>query len=244
MATERRNAGRRIMSQAEAQAITAKAGTGKTAGAPGGGAGAAAAAQRGPGINRREFMAYAMAGATAALTAASLAVLTIPDPASDPLLGPVFNAVGLGQPDSTGTPRYPIVGGFAYPRIKAGTFGGRFVLERKVDSYTADEVPELNAQGKFYIVKVPTLVPGEGGAAGQQGVMAIYQVCTHLGCLIPYIETEKRFICPCHGSTFERDTVWVRGPAPRNLDQFPITVGPDGTITVDTGRRISGVTHA
>jgi len=73
--------------------------------------------------------------------------------------------------------------------------------------------------------------------------MAIYQVCVHLGCLVPYIPSEKRFICPCHGSTYERDTQYVRGPAPRNLDQFPVKV-VNGNIVVNTGLRITGKPHA
>lgn len=66
---------------------------------------------------------------------------------------------------------------------------------------------------------------------------------THLGCLVPYIVSEKRFICPCHGSTFERDSQYVRGPAPRSLDLFPVAVVSD-TVIVNTGRRIVGQEHA
>jgi cytochrome b6-f complex iron-sulfur subunit len=102
--------------------------------------------------------------------------------------------------------------------------------------------------GKFFIVKVPpdaSVKPAEDedGNVNAEGIMAIYQVCVHLGCLVPYIPSERRFICPCHGSTYERDTKYVRGPAPRDLDQFRVKVVND-TIVVNTGQRVAGAPHA
>jgi cytochrome b6-f complex iron-sulfur subunit len=86
-------------------------------------------------------------------------------------------------------------------------------------------------------------VHDEDGRVNAANIMAIYQVCPHLGCLVPYIASERRFICPCHGSTYERDTQYVRGPAPRNLDQFRLTVVND-TIVVNTGQRVLGQPHS
>jgi cytochrome b6-f complex iron-sulfur subunit len=190
-------------------------------------------------MNRREFLAWAMVGSTALLTAVGGVTMVLPDPKSDPLMQGIVPA---GQ-DGT----RPIVGGFAYPRIKEGTFGGKFILDRKAKSYTTEERPELDAVGKFYTVKVDELMPDNDGAiAGDQSanIMAIYQVCTHLGCLVPFDGGQNRFICPCHGSTFERDSEYVLGPAPRNMDQFEVAVADDGTITVDTGRKRTGKHHA
>jgi cytochrome b6-f complex iron-sulfur subunit len=59
--------------------------------------------------------------------------------------------------------------------------------------------------------------------------------------LIPFQAAENRFICPCHGSTFERNSDYVRGPAARNLDQFVVEVDEGGIITVSTGLRRSGL---
>ena len=104
------------------------------------------------------------------------------------------------------------------------------------------------ADGKFFVVKVApdaTIQPAEDedGSVNAEGIMAIYQVCVHLGCLVPYIASEKRFICPCHGSTYERDTQYVRGPAPRNLDQFRVKITND-VIVVNTGQKVTGLSHA
>jgi len=223
--SEQQNAGRRVLKKGEVAGL----------------GGSAVAQAKGPGMNRREFLAWATAGAMAVFGAAGGATLVLPDPKTDPLMQSI-----LGK-DASGQNKRPFVGGFSYPRIKEGTFGGQFTVDRKASSYTLEERPELNATGKFYVIKVPDLTPVEdGGTAGDKtsGVMAAYQVCTHLGCLIPFDGGQNRFICPCHGSTFERTTQYVLGPAPRNLDQFEVTVTPDGTVIVDTGKKRTGKFHA
>jgi cytochrome b6-f complex iron-sulfur subunit len=234
--SELRNAGRRVISQADADAITAKSGVQRPV---------SVAKPKGGGINRREVLAIAMAGSTALFTVAGLVYLTSPDPAADPFLGQIVP----GQlNEQTGDKTYGVAGGFAYPRIKAGTFGGKFALEKKASAFTLTDDPFLVADGKFFVVKVAPdatvqPAPDEDGNVNADNIMAIYQVCVHLGCLVPYIPSEKRFICPCHGSTYERDTQYVRGPAPRNLDQFPVKVVNDN-IVVNTGLRKTGTPHA
>jgi len=234
--SEPRNAGRRVISQADADAIAAKSGVQKPV---------LAAKPKGGGINRREMLAIAMAGSTALFTVAGLVYMTSPDPAADPFLGQVLP----GQVDAeTGDKTYLVAGGFAYPRIKAGTFGGRFTLDLKASDFTLTDDPYLVADGKFFVVKVAPdatvqPAPDEDGNVNADNLMAIYQVCVHLGCLVPYIPSEKRFICPCHGSTYERDSQYVRGPAPRNLDQFILKVVND-RIIVNTGAKVTGNPHA
>lgn len=221
--SEQLNAGRRVLK-----------------GESGSGSGTVAKTQS-PGMNRREFLAWATAGSMALLGVAGGVTLVLPDPKTDPLMQSI-----LGK-DAEGQPNQPVVGGFTYPRIKEGTFGGQFAVDRKASSFTLEEPPELNATGKFYIIKVAELTPVEdGGVAGDEasGILAAFQVCTHLGCLVPFDGGQNRFICPCHGSTFERDSSYVLGPAPRSLDQFEVLVTAEGSITVDTGKKRTGKFHA
>ncbi len=219
---EPRNAGRRVITQEEADAIQARA----RPDAP------PPVRKSRIKLTRREALVYALAGSTALYLGAGVATMTAPDPEVDPLLKSVV-------PEEAAK---VVPGGFAYPRFRAGEFGGQFVLTRTADQYTLDQPPELNSNGKFYVAKVDAN-PGAVGRPAQPGeeIIAIYQVCTHLGCLIPFIQSENRFICPCHGSTFERTSSYVRGPAGRNLDQFVVEVDPQGTITVDTGARLTGL---
>lgn len=229
----KQSGGRRIVSQAEAQAVQAKAGVDSITRSRG----VKPVRERTP-LNRRELMSYALAGSTALLTALGLGTMLSPN-SNDELIKQL--------PDGGAW----IPGGFAYPRIKAGEFGGKFILPRSPDSYTTTEAPELNSSGKFYIVKIEGKDPTNNGevetndgfvGVPDAGVMAIYQVCTHLGCLIPFQPAENRFICPCHGSTFQRNSNYVLGPAPRNLDQFPVTI-ENGALVVDTGKKKTGKTH-
>lgn len=220
--TEPRNAGRRIITQADAEAIAAKGKPDGTAPTP---------RRQRVKLTRREALVYALAGSGALVTAISALTLVQPDPSTDPLLASI-------TPDAV---KDAIPGGFAYPRFQEGEFGGTFTLTKSVDEYTTDEEPELNPNGKFYVVKVDEMVnAADGEPAGADDVMAIYQVCTHLGCLIPFQASENRFVCPCHGSTFERDSTYVRGPTTRLLDQFLVEV-EDGEITVNTGQRRTGM---
>src|SRR6185369_12131468 len=120
---------------------------------------------------------------------------------------------------------------FALPRFKAGQFGGVF-------TYLAKDIPEQNAaplnipSGRFWLANpIKTDVTMEG-------FVALYGVCTHLGCLPKWVDTNHRFECPCHGSKYQLDGHWIEGPAPRSLDRFKTVVTfEDGTTatTNDAG---------
>ncbi len=147
---------------------------------------------------------------------------------------------------------------FAFPNFKEGQFGGAFPI-----GDAAGALPEVNSgpkayiDGKFWLVNVDTEVNGEP----RKGIMAIYKVCTHLGCLYEWIPMTNRFECPCHGSKFQLSGDYISGPARRSLDRFVIqAIAPDGSIketdingnplvingdeklVIDTGRRILGAT--
>ncbi len=48
-------------------------------------------------------------------------------------------------------------------------------------------------------------------------------ICTHLGCRYEWKADADRFICPCHGSEFDKTYgTKLAGPAPRGLDPLPI----------------------
>jgi cytochrome b6-f complex iron-sulfur subunit len=145
---------------------------------------------------------------------------------------------------------------FAFPIFKEGQFGGTFPI-----GDAAGAVPEVNSgpkafvEGKFWMVNIDTEVEGRP----QKGILAIYKVCTHLGCLYEWVPMTNRFECPCHGSKFQLSGDYIAGPARRSLDRFVIqAIAPDGSIketdalgnpleitgdeelVIDTGRRILG----
>ena len=104
---------------------------------------------------------------------------------------------------------------------KTGAFGGEI-------SVAAASIPAVNgtpyrdAQGKFYVVHT------------EDGVEALYWKCVHLGCTVPWVESEKRFHCPCHGSIYDYNGSRVAGPAPHALNAMPVTVDDKGNLSVNT----------
>jgi cytochrome b6-f complex iron-sulfur subunit len=107
--------------------------------------------------------------------------------------------------------------------------------------------PYYDAVGGFYVVPYPRADLGHAREAytgdeldGMEiGFVALDQACTHLGCRVPYCVSSQWFECPCHGSRYNAVGEQRRGPAPRGLDRYPVTI-EDGNLVVDTRRRILG----
>jgi cytochrome b6-f complex iron-sulfur subunit len=124
---------------------------------------------------------------------------------------------------------------YALPRIREGTFGGLIPVTPDVLPKPNDR-PVDNANGRFWLVNLeaePTnreswtqnmsLASDEiNRGTSIVGLVAIYKVCTHLGCIYSWNNATNRFECPCHGSKFRLDGRRIESPAPRNLDRFPL----------------------
>merc|ERR1711956_160895 len=59
---------------------------------------------------------------------------------------------------------------------------------------------------------------------------AISAVCTHLGCVVPWVKASNKFCCPCHGSQYDENGKVVRGPAPLSLALAHTVIKEDGTV--------------
>jgi cytochrome b6-f complex iron-sulfur subunit len=81
-------------------------------------------------------------------------------------------------------------------------------------------------EGKFYLVRLD-----------DGGFLALSRTCTHLGCTVPWVAEEGRFLCPCHASAFDRRGLVENPPAPRPLDAHPVRI-ENGIVKVDLGRTI------
>jgi cytochrome b6-f complex iron-sulfur subunit len=110
---------------------------------------------------------------------------------------------------------------FFRPRVQEGGFGSK-VTAGRVEEFPPGSVSHVGS-GRFYISHV------------EDGLLALWQTCTHLGCTVPWAEAEEMFHCPCHSSLFDRQGEVTGGPAPRPLDTFPIEI-VDGEVVVDTGK--------
>ena len=69
------------------------------------------------------------------------------------------------------------------------------------------------------------------------GFFVLSTVCTHLGCTPNWLEAEKKFKCPCHGSGFRKTGINFEGPAPRPLERYRIVLADDGQIIVDKTKK-------
>lgn len=67
-------------------------------------------------------------------------------------------------------------------------------------------------------------------------IFAVSIVCTHLGCTPNWMENERKFKCPCHGSGFTMEGINFEGPAPVPLRRFEVSMADDGQIVVNKGR--------
>ena len=94
-----------------------------------------------------------------------------------------------------------------------------------LDAFDPGSVTAFPA-GKFYLVRL------EDG-----GFLALSRTCTHLGCTVPWVEEEGRFLCPCHASAFDLRGVVENPPAPRPLDTHPVRV-ENGVVKVDLGQTV------
>ncbi len=83
-----------------------------------------------------------------------------------------------------------------------------------------------NIKGRFYLCRL------EDG-----GFLALSSKCTHLGCTVPWMDEEKKFACPCHGSSFDIRGSVTSPPAARPLDTYTVSI-ENNIVKVDISKRI------
>ncbi|HEY65579.1 MAG TPA: Rieske 2Fe-2S domain-containing protein [Caldilineae bacterium] len=65
---------------------------------------------------------------------------------------------------------------------------------------------------------------------GEQ-VIAMSNVCTHLGCRVKWREDLQQFACPCHDGFFDIEGNVISGPPPRPLDRYETKI-EDGILFI------------
>lgn len=106
------------------------------------------------------------------------------------------------------------------------------------------DILKLTTQGLLYPKKfiqgrlkksdqtISSLENGEGAVLDDEGKkVAVYKstegkveklspVCTHLGCIVDFNQSDKTWDCPCHGSRYKADGTVLKGPAKKNLKKI------------------------
>lgn len=58
-------------------------------------------------------------------------------------------------------------------------------------------------------------------------IIAMSNICTHLGCRVRWIADKEIFLSPCHNGVFDRYGKVISGPPPRPLDRYEVKVEDD-----------------
>jgi len=60
--------------------------------------------------------------------------------------------------------------------------------------------------------------------------IALTAVCTHLGCIVKWVDAKQELLCPCHGGRFSPEGVVLGGPPPAPLKSYPVAINGDAVI--------------
>jgi Rieske Fe-S protein len=125
--------------------------------------------------------------------------------------------------DGTASPNSPSAMASALPRL-----GGQFT--------TGSSVVRVSTAGSaLNDVGGAALVESTAGVfliakTGATSFQAVDATCTHEGCTITGIDGAT-YVCPCHGSRYNRSGQVQAGPARSNLRQYATTFA-DGVLTI------------
>ena len=97
------------------------------------------------------------------------------------------------------------------------------VVAGPVDRFEPGSVTAF-PEGRFYLARLD-----------DGGFLALHRECTHLGCTVPWVAAEDRFVCPCHASSFDITGDVLSPPAPRPLDVFAVRIEND-IVKVDVSK--------
>jgi Rieske Fe-S protein len=118
--------------------------------------------------------------------------------------------------------------------LVAGTFAFLWPRKREKENklFIAGKVQDFKIgkivyfrQKRFYINRL------------DKGSLAMSAICTHLRCIVPWVEKDNLFECPCHSGVFNRAGEVVSGPPPRPLDLHELSIVKENLV-VDLGKII------
>ncbi|HWE60637.1 MAG TPA: Rieske (2Fe-2S) protein [Chloroflexota bacterium] len=110
--------------------------------------------------------------------------------------------------------------------------------------YVQDSVPQRGSTARRLRVLLKSLTFANGVAgpinyATNEGIfltrqgsrwLALEQTCPHQGCPVDWHPDTARFVCPCHGSEYDRLGRVVQGPSARGLYPHDLQVEPGALV--------------
>jgi cytochrome b6-f complex iron-sulfur subunit len=132
-----------------------------------------------------------------------------------------------------------VLGGLAFVEVVALILAFFQPAKTRAKEGASEEIVEAGAVDKFSLNSVTAFVRGKFYLArlADGGFLALSRKCTHLGCTVPWVSKEMKFICPCHASVFDIRGEVVSAPAPRPLDLYRVFI-ENNIVKVDTNKVI------
>lgn len=93
------------------------------------------------------------------------------------------------------------------------------------------------AKADDYLERIVKVIPEEKVIIDrdEKGIFALSAKCTHLQCVVDWVEEQNGYQCPCHGAKFRRNGENYAGPARRPLKHLKVTLAKDGRLLIDKG---------
>ncbi|MDH3297810.1 MAG: Rieske (2Fe-2S) protein [Gemmatimonadota bacterium] len=140
--------------------------------------------------------------------------------------------------DSIGRRRFVELGAGAVVAVGAGQLSGcaslatvRAEPRDGVITLSVRNYPQLNRPGgQLKVAPVGSARPMFVIFREPGHYLALSSVCTHLECTVEL--ESNRIVCPCHGSTYDREGNVLRGPAERSLARYETRLTDAGELEI------------
>ncbi len=106
-----------------------------------------------------------------------------------------------------------------------------WLLVTTLDKLGEHPVPFSSAGIVGYVIRND----GDSGDPSDGKVVAVSAACTHMGCIVQWQGTDRKFHCPCHGGIFTEYGKSDKASAIsylRPLPRLDVLIDPDGTVKV------------
>jgi len=109
--------------------------------------------------------------------------------------------------------------------------GSATLLDKSTGKFTGSGVQVTVGGSALATVGGAVLVDSDAGVfllarMSQSSFSAIEAVCTHEGCTVTGADGDQ-YVCPCHGSRYDRSGHVVHGPATASLRQYASSLAGD-----------------